>query len=115
MRTKAETKRLARYKDNVNTIVEELREMVDKRREAVEARREKHDARPDAWRGLYSCALCAASQRGRTAPRFAQVRESDKGQEATEKLEAAESKLADLEQVADDLENAIQNLPTDLG
>ena len=87
MLTKAEIKRLARWETQVTQIVENLREMIEAKTEAVEARREKYDTtHSDAWR------------------------ESEAGQKVGAKLDADEAKVGELEQVADDLENAVQPL-----
>ena len=87
MLTKAELRRLAKWETQVTAIVSLLREMHEAKSEALEARREKHEQRSETWL------------------------ESEAGQAATTKLEESESQLYELvEQVADDLENAIAPL-----
>ena len=87
MFTKAESKKIGKWEQDVNDIIEAMREMIETKRETIEARREKHENRSEKWL------------------------DSDAGKEATEKLENDETKLSELEQVADDLETAIQQMP----
>ena len=79
--TKNEINLLFRLRDTLNEASSQLHELVNNKKEALEGRREKHDEKSANWL------------------------ESDKGTEATEKLESDEALISNLEQLVDELAN----------